>query len=258
MRRMRAVALMLALAAALAVASMACDEREPQEHLFNLELRGGELVQDTSKWEVKQDDRVTMVVRSDEPVSFHLHGYDFEKDIEPGEPAEFAFTANATGSFPITIHLGAPGADDHDAGHAAGIEAPEGMTVTVEAEPDSVSGINVSLSTTEFTFAPEESGGEHVAGHGHAHLYVDGVKVGRPYGAHYHVSSVGPGEHTVRATLNTNTHAEYTVGGRVVEDTITIVVPDAAASSGGHGHGDDGGDSVVTVEKELGRFEVQP
>ena len=128
------------------------------------------------------------------------------------------------------------------------------MSVSVEAEPDSVSGINVSLSTTGFTFAPGEAGGEHVAGHGHAHLYVDGVKVGRPYGEHHHVSSIGPGEHTVRATLNTNTHAEYTTGGRVVEAMTTVVVPDAASSEGHH----DGGASTVTVEKELGRFEVQP
>lgn len=125
MKRMTAAALPAVLAAALTVALAACGEREPEAHVFNLELRGGELVQDTSTWQVKQDDEVTMIVRSDQPVTVHLHGYDFEQDIEPGEPAQFEFTANATGSFPITIHLAAPGADDHDAGHAAGTEAPE-------------------------------------------------------------------------------------------------------------------------------------
>ena len=187
MKRMRATALVLALAAALIVASAACGEREPQEHVFNLELRGGELVQDTSTWQVKQDDKVTMIVRSDQPVNFHLHGYDFEEDIEPGEPAEFAFTANATGSFPITIHLAPPGADDHDAGHAAGIEAPEGMSVSVEAEPDSVSGINVRLK------------------HDQLHVRAGGVRAGSTWRATGTRTSTSTGSRWAGPTVNTIT-----------------------------------------------------
>ena len=260
MERMRAPSLVAGVALALALAMAACGGGgEPQEHTFNIELEGGQLAGDMSTWQVNANDRVTMIVRSDEPVNFHLHGYDFEEDIEPGDPATFIFTANATGSFPITIHHAAPGmaSDDHDAGHAEGIEAPEGMSVSVEAVPDSVSGLNVRISTTNFTFAPEQVGGEHVQGNGHAHIYIDGVKVGRPYGEHYHASPVEPGERTVRVTLNANTHSEYTVGGHVVEASTTVVVPGVAAADGGHGHGD-GDETAETVEAELGRFEVRP
>ena len=138
------------------------------------------------------------------------------------------FTAEATGSFPITVHLAAPGmtmADDavamDDHGSMGGIEGPQGMGVSIQAAPDSVSGMNVRLTTTNFTFAPQEVGGAHVPGHGHADIYVDGVKVGRLYGEHYHLGSIAPGEHTLRATLNANTHEEYAVG---------------AADSGGQHH----------------------
>ena len=53
----------------------------------------------------KKDDTVTIVVTSDEPISFHLHGYDIEKEVRPNEPETLAFTANYTGSFPFTIHV---------------------------------------------------------------------------------------------------------------------------------------------------------
>ena len=257
MKRMRIPSLAAGVALAMALAMAACEGGgEPQEYTFNIELEGGKLAGDMSTWQVNADDRVTMIVRSDEPVNFHLHGYDFEEDIEPGDPATFIFKANATGSFPITIHHAAPGmaSGDHDAGHAEAIEGPEGMSVSVEAVPDSVSGLNVRISTTNFTFAPEQVGGEHVQGNGHAHVYVDGVKVGRPYGENYHIGSVEPGERTVRVTLNANTHSEYAIGGHVVADTITVTVP-GAEDAGGH-HGDAG--DAATVEAELGRFEVRP
>ena len=257
MKQTRHTLLSVAAGLALALATAACGGGgEPQARTVNIDLQGGKLAGSASEWQVNQNDTVTLVVTSDEPVNFHLHGYDFERNIGPDEPATFDFTANATGSFPITIHHAAPGsAEDHDAGHAEAIEAPEGMSVSVEATPDSVSGLNVRISTTNFTFAAEQVGGAHVQGNGHAHVYVDGVKVGRPYGEHYHIGKVDPGERTIRVTLNANNHSEYATGGHVVEATTTVVAPGAVAD-GGHGHGESGGGE--TVEAELGRFEVRP
>ena len=34
-------------------------------------------------------------------MEFHLHGYDLEAQVEPGEPAELAFEATVTGRFEI-------------------------------------------------------------------------------------------------------------------------------------------------------------
>ena len=87
-------------------------------------------------------------------------------------------------------------------------------------------------------------------GHGHAHIYVDGVKVGRLYGEHYHLGSIAPGEHTLRATLNANSHEEYAIGGAIVEDSITVVVADAGDAGGDHGHDDERRDAAGRSGRE--------
>ena len=101
------------LAVMMAVLLAACGSSEPEDKTFNLEIQGGELVVGTVPLQVNQNDEVTIVVATDEHLSFHLHGYDIEREAEPGEPAKLVFTANATGSFPFTIHLEG-GEDDHD------------------------------------------------------------------------------------------------------------------------------------------------
>lgn len=91
----------------------ACGSSEPEDRIFNLEIHDGALVQGDPPLVVNQNDEVTIVVSSDQHVSFHLHGYDIEQEAEPGEPTTLAFTANATGSFPFTIHIEGSD-DDHD------------------------------------------------------------------------------------------------------------------------------------------------
>ena len=125
---------------AFALAMAACGGgSEPRERTVTIELEGGALAGDASTWQVNQDDEVTLVVSTDEPVSFHLHGYDFEADIDPGDPATFVFTANATGSFPITIHTapadGHGDGHDHDHDHGDDAEAVESELGRFEVRP---------------------------------------------------------------------------------------------------------------------------
>jgi hypothetical protein len=44
-------------------------------------------------------------VSSDAHDDIHLHGYDIEKPVEPGQPAQFNFTANIEGIFEIESHV---------------------------------------------------------------------------------------------------------------------------------------------------------
>lgn len=46
---------------------------------------------------VNEGDQVTLAITSDEPLDFHLHGYDLETEVEPSEPAELSFDATTTG-----------------------------------------------------------------------------------------------------------------------------------------------------------------
>ena len=106
--------LLLFLAASFAIA--ACGNGETEAITFNLEIEDCSLKQDEPVLRAEQGDEVTISITSDENLSFHLHGYDIEREVGPGSPVSFEFTANATGSFPFTIHIG-PGIDAEDNGH---------------------------------------------------------------------------------------------------------------------------------------------
>ncbi len=88
----------------IAVAASACSKTEPQARTFDLEIAQGKLTLNPPVIKVKQDDQVTLRIRSDEEGLFHLHGYDLEVEVTPGQMAEMSFTAKATGKFDIELH----------------------------------------------------------------------------------------------------------------------------------------------------------
>ena len=61
-----------------------------------------------------------------------------------------------------------------------GWATPPTLDTAVYADP--VGGWNLNVMTTNFTFDAAAAGLENVEGHGHAHVYVNGVKLGRVYG----------------------------------------------------------------------------
>ena len=75
-----------------------------------------------------------------------------------------------------------------------------------------------------FIFTPENASGENVMGEGHAHIYVDGVKLGRVYSNWYHLGGLSSGTREVKVNLNTNDHHAYGVEGVEVSATATVVV----------------------------------
>jgi hypothetical protein len=88
-------------------------------------------------------------------------------------------------------------------------------TVTLTAISDSKDGYNLHIETTNYTFTPESAGGVPVPNTGHAHLYVNDVKVARVYGEWYHLSSsvLTPGQNYVMVTLNANDHSDWALWG---------------------------------------------
>lgn len=73
-----------------------------QEETLEIEIREGAMVPDEIT--VGEDDRVELRVTSDSPAELHLHGYDLEEEVEPGEPAKLSFDASISGSFEIEDH----------------------------------------------------------------------------------------------------------------------------------------------------------
>ena len=101
--------------------------------------------------------------------------------------------------------------------HYNTIEAAAGMSVDINVTVDLLAGVNVQILTEGFTFAPENVNGAHVESEGHAHIYVDGVKVSRVYTPWFYLKDLTPGEREIRITLNANSHEEYAVAGSNVQ-----------------------------------------
>ena len=152
-------------------------------------------------------------------------------DLETGDPM--------TGC-QVEVHIDRDTGDGVDGdGHTHGepVEVPDTVPapgVVVKALQDPKAGWNLHVLTDNFRFAPERASTANVWGEGHAHLYVDGAKVGRLYTEWFHVSGLQVGEHTLRVTLNTNDHMDMTVGGVVVEGSVTVT---ETREPSGHSHG---------------------
>lgn len=142
-------------------------------------------------------------------------------------------------------------------GHAmvASVEAPADMSVSLHVELDAGSGLNIRLATTGFTFTPASVNAADEPGTGHAHLYVDGVRITRLYGPYYHLTGVTPGEHEIRVALNTNSHADYIQGTRLVDAVQMVTLPEPGE---GVAHAHSGGDVVEAADDMTVAIHVEP
>jgi len=99
---------------------------EPSEQVFELRIEGGAVAQEMRTLRVTEGDRVRLRWTADAPTVLHLHGYDLEQEIAPGQVSEFQFEAYATGRFPLEVHA-------H--GDAAGHSHDEAPLVVLEVYP---------------------------------------------------------------------------------------------------------------------------
>jgi hypothetical protein len=74
---------------------------QPAEITFDHQIEKGRVAQNKRLIRVKQGDAIRLRWTSDRVIMLHLHGYDIETKVEPGTTAEMAFTARATGRFPV-------------------------------------------------------------------------------------------------------------------------------------------------------------
>ena len=69
-----------------------------------IELRGGKPVGGVQKIAVTKGGSVRLVVSSpDSSSEVHVHGYDLRRDLAPGRPASFRFTADIEGAFEVEL-----------------------------------------------------------------------------------------------------------------------------------------------------------
>lgn len=110
-----------------------------------------------------------------------------------------------------TAHEGHAAAHGHDAmiDLTADVNAPS-LDMALHSESG---GWNLELKTQNFRFAPDNVNGPHIAGEGHAHVYVDGTKIARIYGPWFHIGVLPDGAKTLTVTLNGNDHSPLAIGG---------------------------------------------
>lgn len=97
-------------------------------------------------------------------------------------------------------------------------------SIEVSAIKDAKDGYNIHIVTKNFRWAPEAVNTQVVQGEGHAHVYINGVKIARVYGEWLHISSesLQEGTNVIEVTLNANDHSEWVVGGEHIADTVTV------------------------------------
>lgn len=89
---------------ALSLAWAASGPATAADLTFVLRIDQGRVPEHMRLIQVKQGDVVKLRWSADQRATVHLHGYDIERRVEPGAVGEIAFTANATGRFPIHVH----------------------------------------------------------------------------------------------------------------------------------------------------------
>jgi hypothetical protein len=71
---------------------------------IEVQVAGGQVSGDTGRVPVVAGEHVTLVITSDVADEVHLHGYDLEAELSPGQPAELTFDATIPGVFEAELH----------------------------------------------------------------------------------------------------------------------------------------------------------
>ena len=115
---------------------------------------------------------------------------------------------------------------DHAKSHGKIEVDPENAPrVSIRVERDTMAGWNVFITVENFVFAPESVNQANTPSQGHAHLYLNDMKLTRLYGTAYHLAELPPGRHKVSVSLNANDHSDLLLRGIPITATVTIEQP---------------------------------
>jgi len=168
--------------------------------------------------------------------------------------ADLVVPAAQTGESANEANHDHDGHHDHEHGghhdHDTAIEVAAGLpvpTVTIQVIEDPASGWNLHADTSNFEIVPQNASTAHIDGQGHMHLYINGEKISRLYGAWHHIDSLQPGENLIRVELSANDHSPMAVDGQIIDDTVVVMAPESdtakATSESDHdGHDHEGHD----------------
>ena len=190
----------------------ACEDREPQELSFAMNIKGGQL-NGESLVTVNQDDTVTLDWTSDLPALVHLHGYDIELALQPGITEPMTLVADATGRFNITVHS-IDSVHLHASGETCRASVSEGQpqpNVSIAAAESRTEGnVFIEVDVENLVIEP---------GRGHWRLTMDGVDYGMYSRSSVTLAVEGTGERVFEATLADANHCLFDTS-----DSTTVMI----------------------------------
>ncbi len=116
------------------------------------------------------------------------------------------------------------GGMQHGQMNAVEVETPPSVEI-IAPNAISADGFEVLLSVENFEFLVAADDAAHVPNQGHAHIYLNGLKLGRLYEEAFTIGALKPGAYTLRIGLNTNDHRPYAANGITVEAQYSFDIP---------------------------------
>lgn len=146
-----------------------------------------------------------------------IHG-----DTDTGRVVPMVLWFQEAGRITARARISAPMRMDH--GERITVDAAEAPVVEMVVEPEK-DGWRVTLNTQNFSFSQDGADGPHVAGQGHGHLYLNGLKLQRMYTETAQIGALPSGTYDVTVSLNTNDHRVYATNGKAISASVALVVP---------------------------------
>lgn len=130
---------------------------------------------------------------------------------EPGRLVPVNLHFERSGEIAVRARVAGAAAMDHGAMREVGGEIPAPrLDLAVRRDGD---GWVVRIETGAFALTQDGVDGPHRPGQGHAHLYLDGLKLQRMYTTEARIGALPPGSYRVRVTLNGNDHSALALNG---------------------------------------------
>lgn len=134
---------------------------------------------------------------------------------------ESPYTEEAPMEIDSDTHMHSDG-QEHDHSKQMDMSGDSPPIVDLSVIPLGDGSYNVRVQTLNFVFAPQNVDQEPVSGEGHAHLYVDDVKIARLYGEWFHLESLPENAEMISVNLYANSHQALAVDGVAISDMVMV------------------------------------
>lgn len=114
-RRRSCLAWLATLAVAPGALVRTTAAEEAARKVIDVRIENRKVIAPLDAIKITEQEVIELRWTSDEASKLHLHGYDLEAQVRPGEPATMVIKAHATGRFPITSHGWGEGGHGHHA-----------------------------------------------------------------------------------------------------------------------------------------------